>query len=58
MFPVFSHYVKRNPAKNFDYNRGIQYVFREFLTQENDITSSNVVEMKADVTKQIKMTSR
>ena len=33
-------------------------MFREFLTRDHDVTPSNVVEMKADVTKQIKLTSR
>ena len=36
--------MKRNPAKNFDCNRGI-YVLHKFLMQENDVTPSNVMEM-------------
>ena len=58
MFPVFGHYMKRNPAKNFDCNRDIYMYFVSLLTRENDVTLSYVVEMKADVIKQIKMTSR
>ena len=30
MFPVFHHYMKRNPAKNFDYNRGVYMYFVSF----------------------------
>ena len=33
------------------------YVFRNYLMRENDVTPSNVMEMKLKVTKQIKMTS-
>ena len=32
-------------------------MYFEFLMQENDVTPSDIVEMKADVTKQIKMMS-
>ena len=30
MFPVFCYYMKRNPAKNFDCNRGIYMYFESF----------------------------
>ena len=43
----------KNPANYFDSNTGINR-----YDSKNDFTSSNVMEMKTDVTKQIKMTSR
>ena len=57
MFPVFRHYMKRNTAKTLS-------VIVEFtcissvLMRENDVTPSNLMEMKFVVIKQIKMTSR
>ena len=57
MFPIFSHYMKRNSAKIFDCNRGIYMYFMRLLMRENDVTPFNIMEMKADVTKQIQMKS-
>ena len=45
MFPVFRHYMKRNPAKNFDCSGGILHVFRKYLVRENNVTPSSVIEL-------------
>ena len=50
----FSAITRRNPANNFDCNRGVYIAFRKFLMRENDVTRSNVMEMKHDVTKKSK----
>ena len=55
MFPVFCHYIARNPAKNFDYNRSV-FMYLVNFDASNYVTPSNSMEMKIDVTKQIKMT--
>ena len=60
-FQVSRHYMKRNPAKKFDCNRGIYMYFMSFGREKTTFhgqTLGNVREMKADVTKQIKLTSR
>ena len=46
--------MKRNPAKDFDCNRGIYMYFMSFWRK---VTLSNIMEMKDDVTKQIEMMS-
>ena len=57
MLPVFCHCMKRNPAKNFDCNRGIYIYFISFDVRKQ-CSVSKVMEIKTDITKQIKMTSR
>ena len=44
--------MKKNISKNFDCNRGL--VIRRFLMRENDVTPSNLMEMKGDITKKKK----
>ena len=46
--------MKRNPAKNFDCNKGIYMYFISFWCKKKDVTPSKVMEIKTDVTKQMK----
>ena len=50
-FFQFSAITLKNPANNFDCNTGVLHVFPTFLMRENDVTPSNVMEMKIDVTR-------
>ena len=51
---LFCHYIKRNPAKNFVTVIEAFTCISKVLMRENDVTPSNVTEMKIDVSKQIK----
>ena len=53
-FSSFLPFMKRNPAKNFDCNRGICMYMHNFLMHGNDITPSNVMEIKTEITKMVR----
>ena len=55
-FPVLCQYMKKSGLQLLLQYRRLP-VLLKFLMQENDVTSSNVMEMKISVTKLIKMTS-
>ena len=51
MFPVFMTLHAKISRQELDSNRGIYMYFLKFLTRENDVTPSNVMEKKTDVNK-------
>ena len=53
----FQSLHEKKSCKEIRLQQRYLHVFREFLTQENYVTPTKVMEMKADITKQIKMTS-
>ena len=58
MFPVFRHYMTRNPAKILTVVEAFTCISWVFDARKRRlVTPSNVMKMKTGVTKQIKMTS-
>ena len=50
-------YIKRNPAKNLTVIDMLTCILSGFFLRENDVTPSNDMKMKTNVTRQIKMMS-